>query len=55
LRQVFEDLTPGWHMNKNHRNTVKFDGDVSDDELKRRIRALRIALELIDKELAKTV
>jgi len=37
LRQVFEDVTPGWHMNKVHWNTVTLGGDVSEDELQRMI------------------
>jgi len=37
LRQVFENVTPGWHMNKTHWNTVTLGGDVSEDELKRMI------------------
>ena len=37
LRRAFEDVTPGWHMNKTHWNTVTLGGDVSDDELKRMI------------------
>jgi len=37
LRQVFEDVTPGWHMNKTHWNTVTLGGDVPEDEIKRMI------------------
>jgi len=37
LRQTFEDITPGWHMNKMHWNTVTVGGDVPKDELKRQI------------------
>jgi len=37
LRQAFNDVTPGWHMNKVHWNTVTLGGDVPDDELKRMI------------------
>ena len=37
LRQAFEDVTPGWHMNKTHWNTVTVGGDVPDDELMRMI------------------
>ena len=37
LRQAFKNVTPGWHMNKTHWNTVTLGGDVSDDELKRQI------------------
>ena len=37
LRQAFEDVTPGWHMNKTHWNTVTLNGDVPDEDLKRMV------------------
>ncbi|MCL1995958.1 MAG: MmcQ/YjbR family DNA-binding protein [Defluviitaleaceae bacterium] len=37
LRQMYGDVTPGWHMNKKHWNTVTFGGDVPEEELKRMI------------------
>lgn len=37
LRQIFSDVTPAYHMNKVHWNTVTLDGDVPEDELKRMI------------------
>ena len=33
LRGVFESVIPGYHMNKQHWNTVYVDGDVPIDEL----------------------
>lgn len=33
LRSVFSSVTPGWHMNKAHWNTVTMGGDVSEDDL----------------------
>jgi predicted DNA-binding protein (MmcQ/YjbR family) len=30
---IFESVTGGWHMNKEHWNTVYLDGDVPEDEL----------------------
>jgi predicted DNA-binding protein (MmcQ/YjbR family) len=33
LRGVYKDLTPAYHMNKRHWNTITLDGDVPDDEL----------------------
>ena len=33
IRQIFADVTPGWHMNETHWNTVTLGGDVPDDEL----------------------
>jgi len=37
LRQIFTDLTPAYHMNKVHWNTVTLGGDVPEGELKRMI------------------
>lgn len=34
LRQTFKDITPGFHMNKEHWNTVYPDGDVPLEMLK---------------------
>jgi predicted DNA-binding protein (MmcQ/YjbR family) len=33
LRQIFKSLTPGWHMNKEHWNTIIMGGDVPDAEV----------------------
>lgn len=33
LRSIFEGVTPAYHMNKVHWNTVYFDSDVPDAEL----------------------
>jgi predicted DNA-binding protein (MmcQ/YjbR family) len=38
LREKYEAVKPGWHMNKRHWNTVTLDGSIPDDEV----------LELID-------
>ncbi len=32
-RLVYTDVTPGFHMNKAHWNTIRIGGDVPDDEL----------------------
>ena len=37
LRQVFVDVTPGYHMNKTHWNTVTPNGDVPDVDLMRMV------------------
>jgi len=37
LRQAYVDVTPGYHMNKTHWNTIMLGGDVPEDELKRMI------------------
>lgn len=39
LRQAFTSVTPAYHMNKMHWNTVILGGDVPIDELKRMIAA----------------
>lgn len=37
LRDVFESVIPGYHMNKKHWNTVILDGSVPNEEIKRMI------------------
>ncbi len=37
LRQVYNGVTPAYHMNKVHWNTVYLDSDVPDDEIKNMI------------------
>jgi predicted DNA-binding protein (MmcQ/YjbR family) len=37
LRKQYSAITPGYHMNKKHWNTVALDGSVPDDEMKRMI------------------
>ncbi|NJL73823.1 MAG: MmcQ/YjbR family DNA-binding protein [Saprospiraceae bacterium] len=34
LRETYEDIQPGWHMNKKHWNTIHFEGDLDDAFLK---------------------
>ena len=34
MRKAYKDVTPGWHMNKEHWNTIMLGGDVPEDELK---------------------
>lgn len=34
LRNEYEDILPGYYMNKTHWNSVKADGNVPDDLLK---------------------
>jgi len=33
LRDTFAAITPGWHLNKRHWNTVRVDGSVPDDDV----------------------
>src|ERR1700677_3766229 len=37
LREEFPAVTPGYHLNKTHWNTVALDGSVPDHELKKMI------------------
>ncbi|MDR0855844.1 MAG: MmcQ/YjbR family DNA-binding protein [Clostridiales bacterium] len=37
LRRQYADLTPGYHMNKAHWNTIAIGGDVPEDEIFRLI------------------
>lgn len=34
LREQYNSVLPGWHMNKKHWNTVDIDGSISDQQLK---------------------
>ncbi|MDR2712904.1 MAG: MmcQ/YjbR family DNA-binding protein [Clostridiales bacterium] len=36
---MFSDVTPAYHMNKVHWNTVALGGDVPDDELCRMLKS----------------
>jgi predicted DNA-binding protein (MmcQ/YjbR family) len=38
LRQKYETVLPGWHLNKKHWNTIILSGQLSDDEVKDLIR-----------------
>lgn len=31
LREIYEDIIPGYYMNKTHWNSIKVDGDISDE------------------------
>ena len=35
LRDIFQAIRPGYHMNKRHWNTVTLDGSIPDGELER--------------------
>ncbi|HMS63738.1 MAG TPA: MmcQ/YjbR family DNA-binding protein [Ignavibacteria bacterium] len=37
LRERFEEVQPGFHMNKKHWNTVDFEGRIGDKDLKKMI------------------
>lgn len=50
LREQFAEITPGYHMNKRHWNTVQFQGSLGDSEIKMLIDH---SYELVYKGLAK--
>jgi predicted DNA-binding protein (MmcQ/YjbR family) len=33
LREIYSSVTPGYHMNKKHWNTINLDGSVPDKEI----------------------
>ena len=33
LREEYSEVTPAWHMNKKHWNSVSFMGDLSDQQI----------------------
>ncbi len=37
LRQQFDGVTPGYHLNKKHWNTVRLDGDIPPDQIEEMI------------------
>ena len=37
LRQHYDAVKPGYHMNKKHWNTVTFDGTIPDEEVREMI------------------
>ena len=37
LRETYPTVTPGYHLNKKHWNTVDVDGSIPDDEIKEMI------------------
>jgi len=37
LRDIFESVIPGWHMNKRHWNTIYLDGSIPNSEVERMI------------------
>ena len=37
LRDRYEQVTPGYHMNKKHWNTVEIEGGIPDSELRKMV------------------
>ncbi|MGX5173866.1 MmcQ/YjbR family DNA-binding protein [Aliikangiella sp. IMCC44653] len=56
LRDVFESVIPGYHMNKVHWNTVITQGDVPDGELKRQIdNSYQLIVKSLPKKIQQTI
>ncbi|MGB3366923.1 MAG: MmcQ/YjbR family DNA-binding protein [Acidaminobacteraceae bacterium] len=56
LRAQYEGVFPGYHMNKKHWNTVLFESDVPDDEIRKFIDiSYEIVLKSLTKKLQKEI
>lgn len=56
MRKQYEDIIPGYYMNKVHWNSVKADGNVPDDVLKDLLeKAYRIVLGSLTKKKQKEI
>ena len=56
LRKQYEDIIPGYYMNKTHWNSVKADGEVPDDVMKDILdKAYTIVLESRTKKKQKEI
>jgi predicted DNA-binding protein (MmcQ/YjbR family) len=51
LRDKYDAVKPGWHMNKKHWNTVTLDGSIPDEEIKELI---DMSYELVVRSLKKS-
>ena len=56
FRKQYEDIIPGYYMNKTHWNSVKVDGEVPDEVLKDLLdKAYTIVLSSLTKKLQKEI
>lgn len=52
LREIFEDVIPGYHMNKKHWNTVILNGSIPKEEIKRMVdRSYCLVVRKLKKEI----
>jgi predicted DNA-binding protein (MmcQ/YjbR family) len=51
LREKYDAVKPGWHMNKRHWNTATLDGSLPDDEV---LELIDVSYELVVKTLSKS-
>jgi len=50
LRQEYSSITPGYHMNKQHWNTIRIDGSIDESKIKFMI---DLSYDLVFKRLTK--
>ena len=56
FRKEYEDIIPGYYMNKTHWNSVKADGEVPDDVMKDLLdKAYTIVFENLTKKMKKEI
>ena len=56
LREGFQDITPGYYMNKDHWNTVRLDGGLDDGFIKELMdRSYDIVFSSLTKKLQKQI
>jgi len=56
LRQQYEHIIPGYHMNKEHWNSLYLEGDVPDDIVQTMIReSHRLVLSSLSKKVQKEI
>ena len=54
LREIFEEVIPGYHMNKMHWNTVILNNSIPDGEIRRMIdRSYCLVVKKLNKEIRK--
>jgi predicted DNA-binding protein (MmcQ/YjbR family) len=54
LREEFTEVTPAWHMNKKHWNSVSFIGDLSDQQIEQWVKdSYNLVVKNMPKKLRK--
>jgi predicted DNA-binding protein (MmcQ/YjbR family) len=56
LRNIFEEIVPGYHMNKEHWNTIYLDGKLSDEMIRNLIdKSYTIVFNSLNKSTKKRI
>tara|TARA_B110000261_G_scaffold139941_1_gene159674 strand:- start:37 stop:381 length:345 start_codon:yes stop_codon:yes gene_type:complete len=56
LREEFTEVTPAWHMNKKHWNSVSFIGDLSDQQIEQWVKdSYNLVVKNMPKKLRKQI